>query len=229
MNSIKTLLHRAYSICSTWQKFHEEVEKLKHYFNMNCYPKSLVDKHIKKFVSSKFTVNNAEIEDKEIKYITLPFLGHFSYQLRNTLSNVLKKYFPDVNYRFIFVNRNTIGSLFRVKDPIPTSLCSNIVYCFKCPDCMSRYIGSTSRNLKIRISEHIGVSFRTNTQITRPSFSRIREHASSCNNSINEQDFSIKFRASCFSDLRIAESLMIMKEKPEINGNELATRLLIFS
>ena len=229
INSIKTLLHRAYNICNTWQKFHEEIERLKNYFHMNCYPKTVVDKYINRFISSKFSVNSIETEDKEIKYITLPFLGHFSYELRNTMSNLLKKHFPDVNFRFIFVNRNTIGSLFRVKDPMPIALCSNVVYCFKCPDCTSRYIGSTSRNLKIRISEHIGISYRTNTQITRPSYSRIREHAVSCNHSINEQDFSIKFRAKCSSDLRIAESLMIMKEKPDINGTEVATRLLIFS
>ena len=170
INSIKTLLHRAYNICNTWEKFHDEVERLKNYFFMNCYPKMLVEKHINRFVSSKFSVNNTESEDKEIKYITLPFLGHFSYQLRNTMSNLLKKHLPNVNFRFIFVNRNTIGSLFRVKDPMPIALCSNVVYCFKCPDCRSRYIGSTCRNLKIRISEHRGISYRTNTQITRPSF-----------------------------------------------------------
>ena len=142
---------------------------------------------------------------------------------------MFKKYFPDVDFRFIFVNKRTIGSLFKVKDSIPTSLCSNVVYCFKCPDCTARYIGSTSRNLKIRISEHIGVSYRTNTKITSPSFSRIREHALSCNHSIDEQDFSIKYKANNFLDLRIAESLMIMKENPDINGNKLATRLLLFS
>ena len=163
LNSIKTLLHRAYNICSTWQGFHDEVEKLKEYFFMNCYPRDLVDKHIKRFISNKFIGNNVTTDDKEIKYVTLPFQGYFSYQLRNTLSNLFKKHFLNVNFRFIFVNRCTIGSLFRVKDPIPTSLCSNIVYCFKCSDCMSRYIGSTGRNLKIRISEHKGVSYRTHT------------------------------------------------------------------
>ena len=144
------------------------------------------------------------------------------------MSNLLRKHFPDVNFKFIFVNRNTIGSLFRVKDPLPVTLCSNVVYCFSCPDCMSRYYGSTGRNLKIRIAEHKGISYRTGTPITKPSFSRIREHAIACNHSINEENFSIKYRAKCSSDLRIAESLMIMKEKPDLNGNEIATRLLIF-
>ena len=60
INSIRTLLHRAYNICSTWHIFHEEVERLRKYFYMNCYPRELVDKHIKKFVSSKFATNNEE-------------------------------------------------------------------------------------------------------------------------------------------------------------------------
>ena len=93
---------------------------------------------------------------------------------------------------------------------------------------MSRYYGSTSRNLKIRIAEHKGISYRTGTPITTPSFSRIREHAIACNHSINEDNFSIKYRAKCASDLRIAESLVIMKEKPDLNGTEIATRLLLF-
>ena len=46
---------------------------------------------------------------------------------------------------------------------------------------------------------------------------------------MSEQDFSIVYRAKYTSDLRIAESLMIMKEKPNINGNEIATRLAVMS
>ena len=134
-----------------------------------------------------------------------------------------------MNFRFIFVNRNTIGSLFKCKDSIPTHLCSRVVYGYKCPDCMSRYIGSTSRNLKIRISEHRGVSYRTNANITHPSFSKIRDHALECNHPIREQGFDIKYRVKYTSDLRIAESLCIMKEKPDLNGTEFARRLLVFS
>ena len=134
-----------------------------------------------------------------------------------------------MNFRLIFVNKNTIGSLFRINDPVPVHLCSDVVYGFTCPDCMSRYVGSTSRNLKIRISEHKGISYRTSSQITKPSFSRIREHAIAQGHVIREQDFHIKFRAKGMLDLRIAESLVIMREKPDLNGTEMATRLLLFS
>lgn len=230
INSVKTLLHRAYNICSNWHKFHIELERLRDYFHINSYPKYLVEKQINKFISSKFD-KSSKTEDsvREIKYVTLPFMGQFSYQLRNTLSGLLKKTIPEVNFRFIFVNRNTIGSLFKSKDSLPAQLCSNVVYKYQCPDYMSRYIGSTARNLKIRISEHKGVSYRTDMNITKPSFSRIREHAIECKHPISEQGFIIKYRAKNITDLRIAESLSIMKDRPELNGTELATRLLMFS
>ena len=156
-------------------------------------------------------------------------MGSFSYQIRNTLSNLLKQTIPEVNFRFIFVNKNTIGSLFKWKESLPTQLCSNVVYLYQCPDCMSRYVGSTLRSLKIRISEHRGVSYRSNMKITNPSYSRIRDHAIECKHPISEQGFTIKYKAKNTFDLRIAESLTIIKEKPTLNCNELATRLLIFS
>ena len=233
VNSIRTLLHRAYSLCSNWHKFHVEVERLKQYFHLNCYPKHLVEKHIKKFVSERFLSNEDNInntkETKEIKYVTLPFMGNFSYQIRNTMSTLLKQTIPDVNFRFIFVNKNTIGSLFKWKESIPAQLCSNVVYLYNCPDCTSRYVGSTLRSLKIRIFEHKGVSCRTNMKITNPSYSKIRDHANECKHPISEQGFTIKYRAKNTFDLRIAESLLIIKEKPTLNCTELATRLMIFS
>ena len=38
INSIKTLLHRAYNICSTWHYFHLELEKLRKFFSINGCP-----------------------------------------------------------------------------------------------------------------------------------------------------------------------------------------------
>ena len=77
INSIKTLLHRAYNIYSTWQKSHEEIERLRKYFCMNSYPRDLIDKHIKRFISSKFASGRHESNEKETKYIKLPFFRLF--------------------------------------------------------------------------------------------------------------------------------------------------------
>lgn len=89
-------------------------------------------------------------------------------------------------------------------------------------------MGSTCHNLKIRICEHRRVSYRTNADMTKPCFSKIIELALECNHPISKEGFVIRYRTRCASDLKFAESLSIIKEKPELNGTEVAARLLIF-
>ena len=45
--------------------------------------------------------------------------------------------------------------MFNVKDPIPKSLKSFVVYKFVCPGCNACYIGETTRHLSTRIKEHL--------------------------------------------------------------------------
>ena len=51
---IKTLLHRAYLVCSTWEAFTIEVDRLKQLFVNNNYPMNIVDNTIKTFINNKF-------------------------------------------------------------------------------------------------------------------------------------------------------------------------------
>ena len=50
INAIKTLLHRAYSTCSSWTDLHDEITYLISYFSMNRYPKDLVHNQIRYFL-----------------------------------------------------------------------------------------------------------------------------------------------------------------------------------
>ena len=127
--------------------------------------------------------------------------------------------FPACNFVLFFSNSNTIGSFFRLKDRLPNYLCSEIVYSFSCPDCQIRYIGSTHRNLKIRISEHKGRSYRTGRPLSNPNFSVIRNHSREKDHIIRDEDFKILYRSN-HSDLRIVESLFIYKQQPQLNVNE---------
>ena len=47
INSIKTLLHRAYGICSNYMLMHKEIEFLKSYFKKNNYSEKILNKTIK--------------------------------------------------------------------------------------------------------------------------------------------------------------------------------------
>ena len=123
----------------------------------------------------------------------MPFYGYASYRIRNQLLSLFKTHFPQIDIKIVLPNKHTIGSCFPVKERLPESLCSNVVYHYKCAreDCMSSYVGSTERALQDRISEHMGVSFRTGINLTSPSFSSIREHSQSCSHPITSESFQI--------------------------------------
>lgn len=74
---------------------------------------------------------------------------------------------------------------------IPKLLCSGNVYLFKCSDCGIRYVGSSIRNMKVRIYEHKGFSFRTNRVLSNPVFSEIREHSNDYDHVVKGDNFRI--------------------------------------
>ena len=225
VNAISTLLHRAFTLTSSWLKFHEEITYLKDYFLNNGYPVYLFEKVLKNFLNNIFTVNSPTCNvPKEILYLSFPFYGRTSYAIRKELSLILRKAFPQLDIKFIFNNSFKIGSFFRYKDKIPDLMCSSVIYKYTCSDCNVRYIGSTMRTLHQRMSEHLGVSFRTNSPVGNPTHSEIRNHARSAKHRLRKEDFKI-LDTSNNSNLRILESIYIVKLKPELNGTESAETL----
>ena len=96
-------------------------------------------------------------------------------------------------------------------------LCSGIVYKYSCGDCDATYVGKSQRHLKTRISEHRGVSVRTGQQLSKPSFSSIRDHAWHAGHRIIEDNFKIVTRSMYNSDLYILEALAIHEHRPTLN------------
>ena len=119
-----------------------------------------------------------------------------------------------------------IGNLFRVKDGIPHNLQSMVIYEFCCSSCNARYVGQTTRHLKTRVAEHMGISSRTRRLLSAPLFSSIREHSHKTVHVFDEHDFRMIDRARNKYDLGILESLVITNTRPKLNvmlnSNELA-------
>ena len=137
------------------------------------------------------------------------------------MTTLVGKYFPQLNFCIALVNKNTIGSFFRVKDEIPTDMKSNIVYQYSCAQCASgTYIGSTIRSTYMRISEHRGVSYRTGKILSSPSLSAIRDHADSTSHIIQDENFKILGCENDEDGLRMLESLFIGKIKPKLNNTK---------
>ena len=76
----------------------------------------------------------------------------------------------------------------------------------------------TSRYFYKRIAEHAGRSFRTNSLLSHPPYSAIRDHTFGFNSPISINRFKILDSTSNQLDLKIIESLHILSIKPSSNN-----------
>ena len=114
-------------------------------------------KEISKYLNQKFSRKEKNENKKEdLNYYKLPYLGNFSKFTQRGISEITSKYCKDLKIRLSF-SPFKIGSLFSLKDQISPEHKSFVVYSFSCPGCNARYIGETTRQLKVRIDEHLNV------------------------------------------------------------------------
>ena len=197
-------------------------------FFKNGYPKQLVYKCIQKFIAklSKPSQTCDTVAKKEM-YISMPYVGKQSDKLKGELLSLVRSCYGQIDLKIIFTNKNTIGSLFRLKERLPKALLSSVIYEFRCAQCASgTYIGSTIRSLHMRIAEHCGRSFRTGKEI-QSSKSSVRDHSQSCSNPVSIDNFRVLGQEKHETHLRILESLHILRLKPNLNEMQSAFPLKI--
>ena len=131
---------------------------------------------------------------------------------------VLTKLYPHLSIKLVFKNTYSIGSLFKIKDRLPESLCSSIIYSYRCVDCSSTYIGSSIRQFHCRTHEHRNLSVRTGLPLASERFSSIMEHSKEKGHRINNNSFEIISRCHNNFDIRYLEALYILKRKPNLNS-----------
>ena len=217
-NLIGCLVYRAYNICSSYINLTEELAYLRKYFLSNGFPLCFIENNFKKSLNRIFIKSEPILSaSRKIVYLRLPFYGTYSYVMKRKLSQLFKKYYPQINLRVVMVNNNTIGKLFKFKDPLPAMLCSHMIYKYSCGDCGATYVGKSQRHLHTRIAEHKGVSPRTGQQLSQPSFSNIRNHAWDSDHNILKDNFKVVARGTNNQDLLILESLAIHSLKPNLN------------
>ena len=128
----------------TGPDFQRDIVYSRQFFSSNFYPQFLFDNVLSKYLNSTFCPKLPVMSVPKLPiFITLPYIGNSSNHCKKQLLNIVNKYFPQVNLRCIFVNRNTVGSLFPFKDQIPLMMSSNIIYKYSCSQCQSTYIGET--------------------------------------------------------------------------------------
>ena len=86
----------------------------------------------------------------------------------------------------------------------------------------------TYRHMKVRISEHQGVSPRTGKRVKGTLSTSVRDHMLNCNHTVAWEDFSIIGRESNHYLLETKESLFIKRDKPSLNRNKYSQELFLF-
>ena len=215
-NLIETLIYRAQKLCSCVNFLKIEIDFITKMLSQNGFPKYFIQKQINKFEMKTNTAIPAV--NKQRYFLKLPYYGYHSKKIKESLKKLVDEYYPQLDLKLIFINKFKIESMFPYKDRIPAVLRSNLIYKYKCANCEKAYVGVTIRHLKTRISEHMGISPRTEVKISNPMLSHIREH---CQNnaecSINAEDFKILESGDTEWDLKILESIAIKKFEPQLN------------
>ena len=233
---VKTLLHRALTLCFDWEHFHKEVEFLKNIFRKNVFPTHFTDRCIKEFLNNIFMAKKAisDVPKKEI-LICLPFLGPESLKIRKHLTKLKATYFPGCKLNIAFKSTNRIRNSFMFKDKIPLDVRSHLLYRYTCNRCNSVYIGKTKRHYLVRVLEHLGVSIKTGNRYTfnpnNTNNSAVLTHINTqCkhNHKASQNEFSIIGSANTDHLLYIKESLLIQNLNPKLNGSVKSTPLYLF-
>ena len=231
MSAFSAFLNRAWRLSNDYLSFHKELEVLQTYFLSNGYPEKIFFKKVRNFMNHVFDHEpKKQTAQKENIYITFPFINNkISAYLNLRLKEINNVYFPQVNVKPAYINNFKLRNFVNHKDKFPPSWRSDVVYKYKCAICENCYLGSTSRSLAIRISEHQGRSYRTKKHLARPLQSTIREHSEGvCHKQVGKDEFEIIYRGKNTSEIRIAESLLIRKMQPPLNIEESSVPLKVF-
>ena len=88
-------------------------------------------------------------------FYKLPCVGRFSKIAQIKLRKLLKRYCKaDLDVKLVF-STFKLRNMFSVKDSVPQSLRSRVVYKFSCAGCNASYIGETTRHICARVREHL--------------------------------------------------------------------------
>ena len=213
---IKTLLDRIFKICSTWMIFDFEVEKLINTLLRNMYPKRLIDKCIKRYLDSKFIKKNEQgtsAEAKDIRYVTLPYIGQFSECTKKKINKLVSQFCKqNLQIRLVFTTCK-LKSYFSNKDSLPKKFTSFVIYHFQCAGCNSSYVGRTHVHYDTRCEQHL------NTDVKSSIFKHINANKD-CKKS-NKKSFKIIDRGNTDYALAIKEGMHIKWLKPDLNTQKI--------
>ena len=173
-------------------KFYFEIEKLKEILLSNGYSNKFIDKCISKFKNKLYVKKPIMLTvTKKQLYLVLHYMEKMSALAKSGLARSLHKRLPFCKVRIVFKTSNRLRNYFSFKDVVPEPLRCCQIYNFTCGSCNASYIGKTFRYMKVRVSEHQGVSPRTGIHLKAILSTSVRDHMLDCNQMVAWNDFKV--------------------------------------
>ena len=206
-------VHRIYRACSTWQLFHESLDRAKIILIKNQYPAPFFEKIIHDTLTRIFKPeerHEKEVGENKPHMIFLQYRGKCSEAYARDIHNLCQKTVPITNIeaRVVFTLRKMKTVMPSLKQPVEMFLRSRLVYKIQCPHCNVCYVGKTSRHLQDRFGEH----FRKGP---------VKAHLAKCEGQITREHVSILGTTTKSEiHLKTLEALWIREYKPYLNTQD---------
>ena len=152
------LLHWPLKLCSNFEPFHQEIDKLKTIFKNNGYLKRFVDLCVKKYLDKVFIKKEVVLKASKKELICVfSFIGNKSLQLRTRLVNSIENKLKFCKLKIISQLPCKLGWLFRYKDSLKKEIRSDIVYRYTFSNSKVIYYGKKCYHFFIRAAEHMRI------------------------------------------------------------------------
>jgi hypothetical protein len=221
-STLKSLILRAYKVCSSGIHRELEIEHLrKAFMNVNGYPAWAITKMIKA-VDEGTRAPEGETTTRPAM-LSVPYKGKEGEKLIHSLNKCLTSVTTDDKSMQVVYKGTKLGSQFKTKDKTKVEHIHNIVYKVQCPadNCGATYVGETGRRLAVRAMEHGH----------RDGRSYVSGHSRICGHQpVSLGDFRVltnNIRGSLHKR-RIVEALYIRELAPTLNKQGASVQLSLF-
>ena len=174
IGTLRNLLRRAITVCSTKDKLQAEIKHLQDAFcDINEYPQKLVKsitndelaKHQQQETENELRGNtdtndtneNTNEDEPRTVQLSLPYAGNHGEILTKKLKRSIEAKSKKLKIRITYTP-SKLGSRFQIKDKTKLEHQHNVSYHVDCGNqrCPSNYVGQTKRRMGVRTDNHHG-------------------------------------------------------------------------
>ena len=220
--ALKSLISRAYMICSNQSLLGEELKHLKNTFHKkNGYPLWMINQvmeTVKETINTETILTNQlgtlEANNDILHSLILPYAGPKGKNIKS-MNNNIQRILPDIVKTRITYTGRKLGTKFQIKDLTKNQHEHDLIYYSKClePNCDKDYLGETGRRRIERAADQYG----------KDKQSHLLKHALISNHTVADlKDFQIinkNYHGNKYKR-KISEALYIKQYQPLINAQE---------